>query len=424
MPRNMLRTLDDWLAHIERVHPRTIAMGLERVAAVRSALELDPPFPIVTVGGTNGKGSACALLEAILSHAGFRVGCYTSPHLLRYNERFRLLRSEASDAQLIEALQAVEAARGDLQLTYFEFSTLAAIWLFQQQRVDAAVLEVGLGGRLDAVNVFDADCALIMSIDLDHLDYLGETREDIGREKAGILRSGRPAVCADAHPPQSLLDQADNIGAKLLLVGRDFGFEAAPRQWRYWGPRGERHGLPHPALRGDYQISNAAACLAALDALYERLPVSAGDVRTGLLTVENPGRFQVLPGRPTVILDVAHNPAAAAALARNLSRMPRTGRTYAVFGMLRDKDIAGVITAMKPYVDEWLVAGIEGTRGTDGVFMRQELARAGVLEEISSYGSISGAYLQACDMAGENDRIVVFGSFHTVAAVLVARKGA
>ena len=420
----MLQTLDDWLAHIERVHPRTIEMGLGRVAAVRSALKLEPRFPIITVGGTNGKGSACALLEAILSHAGYRVGCYTSPHLLRYNERVRLLRTEASDRELIEALQAVEAARGDRQLTYFEFSTLAAVWLFQQQRMDVAVLEVGLGGRLDAVNVFDADCALIMSIDLDHLDYLGETREDIGREKAGIFRGGRPAVCADAHPPQTLVDHADKVGATLLLIGRDFGFEAAPQQWRYWGPRGERHGLPHPALRGDYQISNAAACLAALDALHERLPVSAGDVRTGLLTVENPGRFQVLPGRPMVILDVAHNPAAAAALGRNLSRMPRAGRTYAVFAMLRDKDIAGVIAAVKPYIDEWLVGGIEGERGTDSAFMQQQLARAGVLEVTSTRDSIADAYLQACDMAEENDRIVVFGSFHTVAAVLAARKSA
>jgi dihydrofolate synthase/folylpolyglutamate synthase len=424
MPRNMLRMLDDWLAHIERVHPRTIEMGLERVAAVRRALELEPRFPIITVGGTNGKGSACALLEAILSHAGYRVGCYTSPHLLRYNERVRLLRAEASDAQLIEALQAVEAARGDRQLTYFEFSTLAAVWLFQQQGVDVAILEVGLGGRLDAVNVFDAHCALIMSIELDHLEYLGETREDIGREKARILRGARPAVCADAHPPQTLLDHADEVGAKLLLIGRDFGFEAAPQQWRYWGPRGERHGLPHPALRGDCQISNAAACLAALDALHERLPVSAGDVRTGLLTVENPGRFQVLPGRPIVILDVAHNPAAAAALARNLSRMPRTGRTYAIFAMLRDKDMAGVIAALKPHIDEWLVAGIEGARGTDSLFMQQELARAGVLEIVSTWASITDAYTQACDMAGENDRIIVFGSFHTVAAVLAARKSA
>jgi dihydrofolate synthase/folylpolyglutamate synthase len=318
----------------------------------------------------------------------------------------------------------VESARGDLQLTYFEFSTLAALWLFREQRVDVAILEVGLGGRLDAVNVFDADCALIMSIDLDHLEYLGNTREDIGREKAGILRGGRAGVCADANPPRTLLAHAQSIGARLLLTGRDFGFEAAPQQWRYWGPRGERHGLPHPALRGDYQISNAAACLAALDTLHERLPVSAGDIRTGLLTVENPGRFQVLPGRPVVVLDVAHNPAAATALARNLARLPRARRTYAVFAMLKDKDIGGVVTAMKAHVDEWLVGGIGGPRGAEAPAIREELARAGVLEAVSIYETVAAAYLQACDMAGENDRIVVFGSFHTVAAVLAARKSA
>ena len=244
-------TLDDWLAHIERVHPRTIEMGLERVAKVRRALGVEPHFPIFIVGGTNGKGSACAMLEAILGEAGYRVGCYTSPHLLRYNERVRIGRREASDADLVRALAAVDAARGDTPLTYFEFSTLAAVWLFVEKRVEAGVLEVGLGGRLDAVNAFDADCALVMSVDLDHMDYLGPTREDIGREKAGILRPGRPAICADREPPLSLLEHAAAIGAKLLRIDRDFGYEATREQWRYWGPRGERHGLPHPALRGD-----------------------------------------------------------------------------------------------------------------------------------------------------------------------------
>jgi dihydrofolate synthase / folylpolyglutamate synthase len=414
-------TLDDWLVYIERVHPRTIEMGLERVAKVRRALGLDPGFPIFTVGGTNGKGSACAMLEAILSEAGYRAGCYTSPHLLRYNERVRIGPREASDADLARALAAVDAARGDTPLTYFEFSTLAAVWLFVEKRVEVGVLEVGLGGRLDAVNAFDADCALVMSIDLDHMDYLGPTREDIGREKAGILRPGRPAICADRNPPATLLEHAAGIGAKLLLIGRDFGYEAARDQWRYWGPRGDRHGLPHPALRGEYQLANAAACLAALDELHERLPVSASDIRTGLVTVENPGRFQVLPGRPAVILDVAHNPAAAGALAQNLARMPRTGRTYAVFAMLGDKDIRGVVDVLKPHIDEWLVSGLEGARGTSAAFIREELARAGILECVSCYESVTAAYTQACDMAGQNDRIVVFGSFHTVAAVMAAR---
>jgi dihydrofolate synthase/folylpolyglutamate synthase len=260
-----------------------------------------------------------------------------------------------------------------------------------------------------------------MSVDLDHMDYLGGTRELIGREKAGILRAGRPAICAERDPPQSLRDHAQEIGAVLQLAGRDFGFDVQPQQWRYWGPRGERHGLPHPALRGAYQIGNAAACLAALDALHERLPVGASDVRMGLVTVENPGRFQVLPGRPTVILDVAHNPAAAAALAQNLASMPRPGRTYAVFAMLKDKDVAGVVAAVKPHIDEWLVSGIEGERGTDPAFMREALARAGVNAGVSTCGSVVDAYTHACGSASQNDRIVVFGSFHTVAAIMAAR---
>ena len=415
------QTLDQWLEHIERVHPRTIEMGLARVSAVRDALRLNHSCPVITVGGTNGKGSACAMLEAILDHAGYRTGCYVSPHLLRYNERVRLAHSDASDGDLVRAFAAVEAARGDVALTYFEFGTLAAMWLFAEKRVEVAVLEVGLGGRLDAVNAFEPDCALVMSIALDHMDYLGETRETIGAEKAGIFRPGRPAICADYDPPRALVERALEIGAQLLLIGRDFGCEAGPRQWRYWGPRGERHALPHPALRGDYQVPNAAACLAALDALRALLPVSANDIRTGLLTAVNPGRFQVLPGRPAVILDVAHNPAAAAALARNLARWPREGPTLAVFAMLKDKDVDGVIAAVKGEVDEWFVSGIAAERGGDSGFIRNALARAGVIETVSSYDSVAAAYAAACDKAGQNARIVVFGSFHTVAAVVAAR---
>ena len=415
-------TLPAWLGHIERVHPQAIEMGLERVAAVKSALGLAPVFPVFTVGGTNGKGSACAMLEAILDHAGYKVGCYTSPHLLRYNERVRVSRREASDDALVRALEAVEAARGEIALTYFEFSTLAAAWLFSEARVDVAVLEVGLGGRLDAVNAFDADCALVMSVDLDHMDYLGATRESVGFEKAGIFREGHPAVCADARPPSTLTQHAATIGAELLLIGRDFGYETRPQQWRYWGPRGERHGLPHPALRGEHQIANAAACIAALDALHGHLPVSANDIRAGLVDVDNPGRFQVLPGRPAVILDVAHNPAAASALAQNLARMPSAGRTLAVFAMLRDKDIAGVIGAVKDRIDSWFVAGTEGPRAADASALREELARAGVVETVSTCANVVDAYAQACDRAAENDRILVFGSFYTVAAILAARE--
>ena len=414
--------LAQWLSYIERVHPRSIAMGLERVASVRRALALDPAFPIFTVGGTNGKGSACAMLEAILHHAGYRTGCYTSPHLERYNERVRISRREASDEALVGALSAVERARGTTTLTYFEFSTLAAVWLFERDRVDVAVLEVGLGGRLDAVNVFDCDCALLTSVDLDHIDYLGDTREAIGLEKAGIFRPATPAICGEPQPPATVAAHAARIGADLLVIGRDFGYEARPGQWRYWGPHGARPGLPHPALRGRHQIANAAAAIAALDALRERLPVTAADIRTGLLTAENPARFQVIPGRPIVILDVAHNPAAARALAENLASMKIAGRTYAVFSMLNDKDIEGVVAATKRYVDEWFVAATEGSRGAGADIIRDVLVRAGHGERVHMNDRIASAYAQACDRAAENDRIVVFGSFYTVAAVMAARQ--
>jgi dihydrofolate synthase/folylpolyglutamate synthase len=416
-------SLQDWLAHIERVHPRAIEMGLDRVARVRDALGLAPAFPIFTVGGTNGKGSACAMLEAILHEAGYKVGTYTSPHLLRYNERVKVARNEASNEALVAALEAVDAARGDIPLTYFEFSTLAAMWLFARERVEVAILEVGLGGRLDAVNAFDADCALLMSVDLDHMDYLGDTREAIGLEKAGIFRVGKPAICADPQPPSTVLEHAASVGAALLLSGRDFSYTVELRQWRYRGPRFERHGLPHPALRGALQIGNAAAVLTALDTMRDKLPVSAADIRTGLLTAENPARFQVLPGVPAVILDVAHNPAAARSLAQNLAGMKSGGRTYAVFAMLKDKDIAGVIGAVAARIDEWLIAPSAGPRGADVDTLKAELTRAGVFESGSVHDNVAAAYSQACERAGQNDRIVVFGSFNTVAAVMAVRAG-
>jgi dihydrofolate synthase/folylpolyglutamate synthase len=388
---------------------------------VKDALGVAPRFPIITVGGTNGKGSACAMLEAILATAGYKVGCYTSPHLLQYNERVRLAREDAADEALVRALTAVDDARGAVPLTYFEFSTLAAVWLFITENVDVAVLEVGLGGRLDAVNAFDPDCAMLMSIALDHMDYLGDTREAIGYEKAGIFRPACPAVCAEADPPATVIEHAGSIGADLLVICRDFGYQVEPRQWKYWGPHGERHGLPHPALRGEYQVANAAACLTALDALRDRLPVTANDIRTGLLTAHNPGRFQVLPGRPEVILDVAHNPAAAQALAHTLARMARAGRTYAVFAMLGDKDIAGVIDAVKAHIDVWLVSTIAAPRGADAATLATMLEREGITQHVTRHDSVAAAYAQACDNAAENDRIIVFGSFYTVAAVIALR---
>jgi dihydrofolate synthase/folylpolyglutamate synthase len=416
------RSLAQWLAYLEQLHPQAIAMGLERVSCVAQALALAPEFAIITVGGTNGKGSCCAMLEAVLLEAGYRAGCYTSPHLLRYNERVRIGGREADDDVLCRAFARIESARGDTSLTYFEFGTLAAALVFAEAGVDVAILEVGLGGRLDAVNVFDADCALIASVDLDHQDYLGATREKIGYEKAGIMRAGRPAICADAEPPATLVNHARDIGAVLSVIDRDFGYVAASQQWRYWGPGGKRHGLPHPALRGAFQLANAAACITALDSLRERLPVTAQDLRSGLLRAEVGGRFQVLPGRPQVILDVAHNPHAARALAATLGSMPAGGRTLAICAMFRDKDISGVAAAVSKHITQWLVASAEGARGASADQMAAELARAGVTAPVVRFPDVASAWYAACELASDDDKILVFGSFLTVAAVLRERQ--
>ena len=422
MDKTPPRTLAQWLAYLEQLHPQAIAMGLDRVSRVAQALGLAAQFTVITVGGTNGKGSCCAMLEAMLLHAGYHVGCYTSPHLLRYNERVRIGGREIEDEILCRAFERIEAARGDTSLTYFEFGTLAAVMAFGEAGVDVAILEVGLGGRLDAVNVFDADCALVASVDLDHQDYLGDTREAIGLEKAGIFRAGRPAVCADAEPPTTLVAHAREIGADLMVIDCDFGYVADPQQWRYWGPGGKRHGLPYPALRGAFQLGNAAACLTALDCLRGRLPVTAQDVRGGLLQAEVAGRFQVLPGRPQVILDVAHNPHAARALTANLASMPTGGRTLAVCAMFKDKDIAGVVAATRPYITDWLVADAEGTRGASAAQLAAVLAHAGASAPVAQYSNVAAAWHAACNLAADNDKIIVFGSFLTVAAVMRERQ--
>jgi dihydrofolate synthase / folylpolyglutamate synthase len=416
----ILETLDQWLKRIERLHPQAIALGLDRVQKVKRSLGLEPAFPVITVGGTNGKGSVCAMLESIVSAAGYRVGCYTSPHFLRYNERVRIGRAEAPDADLARAFSAVESARQGVPLTYFEMGTLAAMWLFVERRVETAVLEVGLGGRLDAVNVFDADCAVVTAVDIDHVDFLGGDREAIGFEKAGIFRAGHPAVCGDADPPASLVRHAAQTGVQLLRIGIDFGVSVQDRQWQYWGPRGKRNALPHPALRGAAQLGNAAVAITALDCLRERLPVTMNDIRAGLLHVDAPGRFQVLPGRPTVILDVAHNPQAARTLAASLASMSGGHRTFAVFAMLKDKDMAGVIAALKPSVAHWFIAGLGVPRGATLAELEQAFATAAV-QAVTACPDVAAAYSQACDMAAENDRITVFGSFYTVATVMQLR---
>jgi dihydrofolate synthase/folylpolyglutamate synthase len=413
------QSLSDWLSHLERIHPSAIDMGLDRVARVRDRLGLTPTFPIVAVAGTNGKGSVCAMLESILSGAGYKVGVYTSPHLLRYNERVRVQGQEAADETLAHAFAHIEQARSEVSLTYFEFGTLAAMDIFIREHVDIAVLEVGLGGRLDAVNAFDSSCAVVTSVDFDHMEFLGNSRDSIGAEKAGIFRAGRPAICGEGEAPAGLLRRVEEIGARLHLIGRDFGFNADPNQWQFWSALGKRSALPYPALRGDYQLGNAATALAALEQLRERLPVDMGAIRRGLLDVQLPGRFQVLPGRPMVILDVGHNPHAARALASSLRRLPGGGRTIAVFAMLKYKDIEGV--AANVMTDEWLVAGLSGPRGADAERIRQALAAVRVGVPVAKFDTPVGAYQHAIRSAGQNDKILVFGSFYTVGAVLAAR---
>jgi dihydrofolate synthase / folylpolyglutamate synthase len=412
-------SLAAWLAYLETLHPKAISLGLERVRAVHDRLALAPACPVVTVTGTNGKGSTSAFLERMLSTGGYRIGLYTSPHLLRYNERVRIGGAEATDAELCAAFAAVEVVRQDTPLTYFEFGTLAALWLFARVQTDALVLEVGLGGRLDAVNIVDADVAVVTTIAIDHTDYLGITREDIGREKAGIFRAGRVAVCADPDPPTALVDHAREIGAVLLRIVVDFGFVAEQGQWRYFGPGGARQGLPYPALRGTYQLANAAAALTALDALRTRLPVDMGAVRDALVNIELPGRFQVLPGRPVTVLDVAHNVQAARALADTVAAMGFHPQTLAVFGIMADKDIDAVIAALKPRVDRWLVATLPPPRGATAMLLRRRLEQAGVAPDaIRTFDDAGAAYRAAREIAAEADRIIVFGSFLTVAAAL------
>jgi dihydrofolate synthase / folylpolyglutamate synthase len=415
-------TLSAWLERIERLHAKPIDLGLDRVRAVADRLGLKSGAVTLVVGGTNGKGSTCAMLDSILRAAGYRVGLYTSPHLLDFNERCRIDGVNASDAALVEQFEAVEAARGTTSLTYFEFTTLAILRLFGATRLDAVVLEVGLGGRLDAVNIVDADVSIVTSVDMDHMDYLGPTREHIGLEKAHVYRAGRPAICSDPAPPQTLLDHAAAIGADLWRFGRDFNYQGDRQQWSYGGRRVRRAGLPYPALRGANQLLNAAGVLAALESLGERLPVSQQAVRQGLLTVDLPARFQVLPGRPAVILDVAHNPHAAAVLAQNLDNMGFYPTTHAVFGMLRDKDIAGVIDKVDDRIDHWHVASTPGARGCDSASIAKllrERSRA-ARKPVTEYADPGAAFEGARKCAGPDDRILTFGSFLTVAEVMRA----
>ncbi|MDN4058953.1 bifunctional tetrahydrofolate synthase/dihydrofolate synthase [Massilia sp. YIM B02769] len=426
---NLPTTLPAWLALIESRHAETyIDMGLDRVRAVKERMGLAFECPVIMVAGTNGKGSTCAMLESVLLHAGYRTGLYIKPHFLDFNERARINGEMAGDEAIVEAFDYVEAQRGDISLTYFEFTTLAIMHLISKAGVDVAILEVGLGGRLDAVNVIDADVSIVTSIDIDHADYLGDTRDAIGFEKAGIFRAGKTAICSDPVPPATLIKHAEDIGADLWLIGRDFNYQGDQQQWSWGGRSMRRNSLAYPALRGANQLLNASAALAALEALRMQLPAGAQEVRTGLALVELPGRFQVLPGRPTTVLDVAHNPHASATLAQNLGNMGFHRYTYAVFGIMEDKDIEGVLAPMAGLIDHWCLADLPSPRSAKGGKLAQQVAAlkpAGAREadfSVTTFADPAAAFANAVSRAEENDRIVVFGSFYTVAGVMAARK--
>ncbi|MGB6101850.1 MAG: bifunctional tetrahydrofolate synthase/dihydrofolate synthase [Comamonas sp.] len=376
--KNLPDTLDGWLHYCEHLHPHTIEMGLDRVALVKERLGLHLDCPVITVAGTNGKGSTCAMIEAVALQAGYRPGVYTSPHLVHFEERCRIHGETVKPEELLPHFEAVERARtegGEVQLTYFEFTTLAILRLISLARVDVAVLEVGMGGRLDAVNVIDADCAVITMIDVDHAEFLGPDRESIGREKAGIMRPGRPVVVCDPVPPESVIEHAKAIGARLWRFGTDFNYSGDKLQWS-WAGRGRRYaGMSYPALRGANQLFNASGALAALEAIREKLPISAQAVRAGLALVELPGRFEVAPGQPVVVLDVAHNPHAVATLAASMSTMGHFRLTHAVFGAMADKDITGIFEKIGPLIDRWYFTDLPTPRAETAAHLQERWER-------------------------------------------------
>jgi len=412
--------LDDWLAHCERLHPVAIDMGLARVQTVADRLAIKFEGPVITVAGTNGKGSTCAMLEAILSEAGYRTGVYTSPHLVHFEERCRVAGEIVEPAALVPHFERVAQARADVSLTYFEFTTLAILSLLADKQLDVVILEVGLGGRLDAVNIIDPDCAIVTSVDLDHMAYLGNDRETIGREKAGIFRTGRPAIVSDPVPPQSVLDRAVAIGADLWRMGHDFNYAGDKQQWS-WSGRGRRYsGLAYPALRGANQLMNASGALAALESLRSRIPVTAQAVRNGLAMVSLPGRFQIVPGQPALVLDVAHNAHAVAVLAENLDAMGFYPCTHLVMGAMADKDVAPMLARIAPLADAWYFSDLPTPRAASAEALKSAWEALGLRPDarMSCHASPQAALQAAVTAANPADRIVVFGSFYTVGGIL------
>ncbi|PTR24651.1 dihydrofolate synthase/folylpolyglutamate synthase [Luteibacter sp. OK325] len=421
-----MRTLAEWLSYQERTHPRDIELGLDRVRAVWEAMGSPRPAPtVITVGGTNGKGSTVAFLEGMLRGAGYRVGCYTSPHLLRYNERVRLEGDDASDEALVASFERIEAARGAIPQTYFEFGTLAAIDLMSRASLDIAVIEVGLGGRLDAVNIIDADVAVITTIDLDHQDWLGGDRDSIGREKAGIARAGRPAIVGERLPPAGLLEALRGIGADILANGDAFSAGSVDGEglWRWSHRDGTVLDLPRPRLDAPVQIDNAATAIAAIHALGSRVDVPPAAIRRALAAVRVPGRLQRIAEHPMTLVDVGHNPQAARALAAWLDATPRHGQVRAVYGALADKDIGGVIDALVDRVDHWYLAGLERDtpRGLPSGALLAMLAAIRPDAHGRAFENVGTAWEAARAEAGEDDVLLLFGSFFVAAAALSHR---
>ena len=415
------RSLGEWLDWQSTLHPRAIDLGLERCRRVRDAMGLDAADeshrpPRIVVAGTNGKGSCVAFLESMLSAAGLRTGAYTSPHLHRYNERIRIAGREVSDAALVEAFERVDSARRDTSLTFFEFGTLAAADIIERARVDVTIMEIGLGGRLDAVNAFEPTVSLITAIGVDHRAWLGDDRESVGREKAGIMRPAVPCVLGERAPPRSVVGHAAAVGAPCRIAGRDYGFERGSSGWRWWGARGAAiDGLPAPGLAGSHQVDNAAACLAVLDALSPRVAVSDDAARRGTADARIPGRLQWLATPPRVLVDVAHNPLAAQALAAYLaSDRPRPTRR-AVCGVLGDKDAGSMLRTLAQEIDAWYLASLPGSRGRDA----RQLART-LPDSVPrfAFDSVEEAFEAALANRGEREEVVVFGSFVTVHRVL------
>ncbi len=419
-------SLDDWLNWQETLHSSEIDLGLERIRQVASKLNLlSPPFPVIIVAGTNGKGSCVAMLDAIYKAQGYKTGNYTSPHLIDYNERIKLAGENASDEIIIDAFQQIDQARGNISLSYFEFGTLAAMLIFHQENVDVAILEVGLGGRLDAANLWDASLALITSIDIDHIDWLGDDREKIAIEKAGIMRQGTPVISGDPNPPNSIKTEAERIGALLIQFKKDFSYKKLNEtqwEWRDDSKLKETNSkpfsLPYPALAGDFQLNNASTVIAGIETLQKTLKISQSSIKNGLLEAIAPGRLQIIKEAPEWLIDVAHNPHAAKELANYLKKHPVIGRTYAIFSMLKDKDISQVLSILAPYIDEWHIVGLNSSRGLTTNELKQYIYDLKEMRNIYPHKNITEACQHIKNISKSKDRVVAFGSFLVVSAVI------